>query len=77
MSKFFISGRDLPEIWLRGQILGADFESEVIFHIGPISNLYWPFLAILPSLLNNRVAMATIQDINEQSYIFGCFIHRL
>ena len=27
--KFFISG----PIWLRGRILGADFESEMIFHI--------------------------------------------
>ena len=27
---------DLAEIWLRGQILGADSESEVMFHIKPI-----------------------------------------
>ena len=33
ISKFFISGRILDEIWLRGQILGADSESEMIFYI--------------------------------------------
>ena len=61
---------DLAEIGLRGRILGVAFESEMIFHI---RGQYKPILAIsciLPpkkrqTLLNNRVAIATVQDIDN------------
>ena len=49
---------DLAEIWLRGRILGDDFESEMIFYIR---------LRGLQALLNNRTAMATIQVTEELS----------
>ena len=63
---------DLVEIWLRGQILGADSESEVIFTLeADIGHCF----AILPSkkrqeLLDNRVAMATIKVTDKQNFYF-------
>ena len=32
-NSLFLDGFNLAEIWLRGQVLGADSESEVIFYI--------------------------------------------
>ena len=67
---------DLAEIWLRGRILGADSQFGMIFfYQRPISNRYRPFLAILPTkkrqaLLNNMVAMTTIQVTDEQNLYF-------
>ena len=50
---------DLAEIWLRGQILGDDSESEMIFTLEASEKRQ--------ALLNNRAAMATIEVTEELS----------
>ena len=89
MMSYFVSGynilrnfeilyfwTDLAKIWLRGQILVADSESEVIFYIRDQHQAdIGHFFAILPPkkqqvFLNIRVAMATIKVTNKQSSYF-------
>ena len=61
----------MAEIWLRGPLLGADSESEVIFHI--LEANIKPILAISSNFASekaigtpyNRVAIPTIKDIDE------------
>ena len=78
MASYFVSGyrilsnfeilhfwTDLAEIWPRGQILGADSESEVILAIS--CNFTSEKVT---SLLNNRVAMATIKVTDKHNLYF-------
>ena len=73
---------DLAKIWLRGQILGANSESEVIFYIrcqyqADIGH----FLQFFPpkkqqALLNNRVAMATIKVKDKQNLFLYFYFYK-
>ena len=78
ISKFFISGRNLAEIWLRGQILGAAFESEVILYIrGQYQANIGHFLqfCLRKSEKHSLTAMATIKVTDKQNLNFAPMLH--
>ena len=74
---------DLAEIWLMEQILGADSESEVMFHIrgqyqADIGHFFQ--FCLRKSEEHSFIIGLPWQQPKSQimkSYIFGCAIHRL
>ena len=74
---------DLAKIWLRGQILGADSESEVIFYIrGQYQADVGHFLqfCLRKSDKHSLIIGLRWQQLKSQinkTYIFGCSIDRL